>query len=245
MTTPDTPLTILFLSCKRIPYLLRTLEAVRHHFSKVEPQIHPRLICFDNGSSQAERNHLLGLGFDLLLLAQENRGIGPAMNALVSCVRTPFFLNLQDDWEMRNPKQLPLVHLAIELLDRDQRFAHLKVEDYHFLDFTDRNVYDGPFTDTVSGIPYCVQNPQMLWGGFSFPPAVTRTSAIHALGPFREDQPFRRGWAESEFTQRYAQRYLAIKSPELMLFHHIGDEACPDWTSAPPSPVSHAHRAFA
>jgi hypothetical protein len=227
-------LSLLFLSCKRLPYLRRTVQAVRQHFSEVEPDVQPHYICFDNGSSAQDRQQLLEMGFDVLLLAKENRGIGPAMNALVSMVRTPYFLNLQDDWEMRNPKALPLVRFAIGLLEQDQRFGHLKVEDYHFLDFSDRSVYDGPH-EGPSGIPYFVQNPNMLWGGFSFPPAVTRTSVLHMLGPFREDQPFRRGWAESEFSQRYTQSYLAMKCPELMLFHHIGDETCPDWDAVPAS----------
>lgn len=44
-----------------------------------------------------------------------------------------------------------------------------------------------------------------------------------------EDQPFRKWWAESEFSSRFSQHLVVAKSPEMLLFRHIGDESCGDW----------------
>jgi GT2 family glycosyltransferase len=222
-------ITCLFLTCGRLHYLRRTLAAIRHHFREVEPEIPVSYICLDNGSAPDQRAELIAMGFDSLILNLRNLGIGPAMNQLVSQVRSPWFLNLQDDWEVRNPSHIPFIREALSILEGDERLGHLKMDDCHFLDFTDRTVYDGPFHAREGGPAFYVQDPSKLWGGFCFPPALTKTAVIHQLGPFREDQSRRRGWAESEYTQRYAARFLAAKSPQLTIFHHIGDEATHGW----------------
>lgn len=193
-------LSVLFLSCRRLGCLQRTVSAVRDHFGKVEADIRPVWVCFDNGSSPDDRRQLEAMGFDVLILSRENLGIGPAMNRLVASVRTPYFLNLQDDWLLDNPFAVPFVKEAVRILESDTRLAQAKLDACHFLDFQDQNIYSGPFNAGENAVPFYVQNPRMLWGGFTFPPAITRTDAIHHLGPFREDQPFRRGWAESEYS---------------------------------------------
>ena len=226
-------LSLLFLSCQRIKYLETTLAAVRHHFSTIETSIPTEWICLDNGSSSEDRRKLESMGFDALILAKNNLGIGPAMNRLVSSVRTPYFLNLQDDWLLDNPRGLSFATECIKILESDRQVGLVKLDACHFLDFNDRKIYDGPFRAAESALPYFVQNPKMLWGGFTFPPAITRTEAVLLTGPFREDQPFRRGWAESEYSGRFSARHHAAKSPEMALFQHIGDQASPGWKEKP------------
>lgn len=223
---------VLFLSCKRLRYLTRTLDAIRCHFQMTEPHVSARYICFDNGSSEEDRAALDRMGFDELILSRENLGIGPAMNRLLATVRTPYFLNLQDDWELRNDKKIHFFSQCRKILESDEKLASIKLDTCHFLKFDDRSIYDGPFQINNDSPPFYVQNPKMLWGGFTFPPALTRTSAIHTCGPFVEDQPLRRGWAESEYSARYSQNFLSAKSPEMLLFHHIGDEASTGWADA-------------
>jgi hypothetical protein len=231
-------LTILFLSCRRLHFLERTVDAIRQHFSDLEAQIHPTYICFDNGSSDADRARLLRMPFDEVILSRENLGIGPAMNHLVSTVRTPYILNLQDDWVIENPGKISFVDECHRIFDHDAKIAHIKLDACHFLDFADRRVYDGPFCAPNGHVSYHVQNPQMMWGGFSFPPALTRTNALLEIGPFQEEQPYRRGWAESEFSARFTQRFVAAKSPNMVLFQHIGIEASPGWDHATQSHAS-------
>ena len=229
----EEPLTVLLLSCGRLDYLTRTLAAVRRHFVEVEPDVKPVWVCFDNGSPPEEGRRLGELGFDLLMLSRGNLGVGPAMNRLVAAVRTPFLLNLQDDWLLENPERVPFVRESLRILRADARLAQVKLDVHHFTDFSDRKVYDGPFRADGGSVEYHVQNPEMLWGGFTFPPAVARTEALHRTGPFTEEQPFRRGWAESEFSARFSRSYHVVKSPGMLLFRHIGEEHSPGWGEAP------------
>jgi len=220
--------TVLFLTCKRLQYLHKTAAAIRRHFNEVEPQARPAYICLDNGSPSTDRQLLEAMGFDLLILSRENLGIGPAMNVLVSAVRTPYVLNLQDDWLLENPRQIPFFAEACQIFESDPKVGQVKLDSYHHLDFKDRTFYDGPFS-AKGKIGHYVQNPGMLWGGFTFPPAITRMSAVYDVGPFTEEQPFRRGWAESEYSARSSRKYVSVKSPEFLLFKHIGDQPSPGW----------------
>ena len=223
-------LSILFLSCRRISYLKRTVEVVRTHFSSLESDAAPAWICFDNDSSAEDQAELARMEWDELLLSKSNLGIGPAMNRLVAMVRTPYVLNLQDDWLLENPAGIRFFDRCARIMSENPKIAQVKLDAHHFLDFKDRATYDGPFA-CGDGAAFFVQNPQMLWGGFMFPPAITRTEALWQVGPFREDQSSRRGWAESEYSARFSQRFLCAKSPDMLLFKHIGTAASPGWDS--------------
>lgn len=223
-------LTILLLSCRRLHYLTRTVEAARRHFVAVEPDIATTWVLFDNGSTQEDRQRLEDMGFDLLLLSRENLGQGPALNHLIATVKTPWFLLLEDDWVVENPREVPFVQEAVSILESDERLGQVKLDAMHLLDFQDRQVYDGPFRAKAGGVRYYVQNPRMPWGGFTCPPAITRTDAVRRAGPFLEDQPFKKWRPESEFSSRTSRLFHTVKSPEMLIFRHIGDEPSPGWT---------------
>ena len=55
------------------------------------------------------------------------------------------------------------------------------------------------------------------------------TEAFQDVGPLSEDNPLRRKWAEVSYSQRSAGKYLAIKSPDMLVFKHIGELTCPGW----------------
>lgn len=222
-------LSLLFLSCRRIPLLERTLDAARQHFQHVEKDLKPQFICFDNGSCEIDQEALKNMGFDFLFLSKQNLGIGPAMNQLVSSVRTPYFLNMQDDWHLENPMKHSFVSECLRIMECDNRILQVKLDACHFLDFDNRAEYAGPFKAPGASLGYYVRNPERMWGGFTFPPAISRTSAVRSLGPFEEKEPFRRGWAESEYSARSARKFVTAKSPELLLFKHIGETPTTGW----------------
>ena len=243
-------LSVLFLSCRRLDLLRRTFTAIKNHFQNTETHVRPVWICFDNGSSAEDRRLLADMEFDELILSSDNIGIGPAMNRLIASVRTEYFLNLQDDWLLENPTQIPFVSQCIKILDSDNKIAQVKLDTYHFLNFKDRALYDGPFHTPDRTGQFFIQNPKLLWGGFTFPPAIAKADALYKVGPFREDRPFQRGWAESEYSGRSSQTYVVAKSPEMLLFRHIGDESCTGWqdsqqakspTESPVPPPSPPH----
>jgi glycosyltransferase involved in cell wall biosynthesis len=223
-------LTVLVLTCRRLGYLTRTLAAARQHFSAFEPDVELTWVGLDNGSSDEDRKALLALGFDRLTLSRENLGQGPALNQLLAAVRTDYFLLLEDDWVLESKGAF--VGEAIAILEADQAIGQVKLDSLHNLDFTDRALYAGPFLAARGSVPYYVQNPRSPWGGFCCPPAITRTSAVREVGGLLEDQPFRKWWAESEYSARFARRFHVAKSPAMLLFRHIGDEESPGWQDA-------------
>jgi hypothetical protein len=223
-------LTILLLSCRRLGLLERTVAATRRHFEAVEPEVTVRWVCFDNGSSPEDQRTLEALGFDLLLLSKANLGQGPALNQLLASVRTEHFLLLEDDWLLENPGHVPFVRKSAAILASDPKIGSVKLDSCYFTDFTDRERYEAPPFDAPGrDVRYHVQNPDVIWGGFCFPPSVTPIEAIQRTGPIREDQPFRRWWAESEYSARFSRRYVAVKSPDMLVYRHIGDEPSSGW----------------
>jgi len=175
------------------------------------------------------RNDLLDFDFDLLQLSKSNLGQGPAINQMISSVRTPYFVLLEDDWELVNPNKLAFFKESVEFMSDHPKVATVKLDTCHFLEFQDRRTYSGPHFSAHARVPFYVQNPNELWGGFCFPPAVTRTEAMQSIGPCIEDQPFRRGWAESYCSSQFARKYCAAKSPEMLLFKHIGEVPSSGW----------------
>src|SRR5688572_19691104 len=139
-------ISLLFLSCKRFHLLERTVASIRAHLRDVEPDLQAEYLCFDNGSTRDDQRRMLDLGMDLVQGSAQNLGIAPAMNRLIGVVRTPYVLNLQDDWVIRNPDRIPFIAEAIRICESDRRIAHVKLDTCHFLDFSNRQVYDGPFT---------------------------------------------------------------------------------------------------
>jgi hypothetical protein len=223
-------LTILLLSCRRLPLLERTVHATRRHFESVEKDVGVRWVCFDNGSSSEDQRRLKDLDFDLLLLSKVNLGQGPALNQLIGTVRTDYFLLLEDDWLLENAHGVPFVREAVAILESDGRIGSVKLDSCYFTDFTDRQRYDSrPFRAPGRDVRYHVQNPDVIWGGFCFPPSITPTEALRHVGPITEDQPFRRWWAESEYSARFSRQFVAVKSPDMLLYRHIGDEPSSGW----------------
>jgi hypothetical protein len=162
-------LTVLLLSCRRVPYLLRTVEATREHFASVERDIEARWVCFDNGSSPEDQRRLEALGFDLLLLSK-NLGQGPALNQLLGAVRTEHFLLLEDDWVLETPSRVPFVREAVAIPAAEPRLGQVKLDALHRIDFADRRTYAGPVQFPGSCVRVYVQNPDQDWGSFTCPP---------------------------------------------------------------------------
>jgi hypothetical protein len=224
----DSILTVLVLSCRRVELLRRTLPPLREHFATLETNLGVQWVCFDNGSLLT-RSELLQLDFDLVLLSKQNLGQGPAINHLFSSVRTPYFLLLEDDWELVNPERIHFVSESIGFMAAHPDVGTVKLDTCHFLDFKDTKVYSGPYCSSESKTPFYIQNPEMLWGGFCFPPSITKTEIMRKAGACTEEQPYRRGWAESYCSAHFSRISYAAKSPEMLLFKHIGQEASSGW----------------
>lgn len=220
-------LSILALSCRRTHLLRRTLPPLRNHFQSTEPNLDVQWICFDNGSIET-RAELLDLGFDFLLLSKINLGQGPAFNQMMATVRTPYFMFLEDDWELMNPRNVRFVEESMKFMSAHKDVGTVKLDTCHFLEFGNSQIYSGPYCSD-NGLRFYVQNPNMLWGGMGFTPAITRTDIAIKMGMCIEDQPFRHGWAESYCSYQFSRIARVAKSPDMLLFNHICDTPSVGW----------------
>jgi len=164
------------------------------------------------------------------MLSKENLGQGPAINFLMSSVRTPYLMMLEDDWELVNPERRLFFNDSIQFMAAHPEIGTIKLDTCHFLDFSDSAVYSGPHYSDQGRIPFYVQNPEMLWGGFCFPPAITRTEVMKSIGECTEEQPYRRGWAESYYSAHFSRVSYAAKSPKMLLFKHISEQPSSGWS---------------
>lgn len=224
-------LSVPVLSCRRLPPLLRTVEAARAHFARVETNVKTTWICFDNGSPPEDHAALANLDFDLLAPSSKNLGQAPALDRLLNSVRSEYFLLIEDDWLLDNPKGACFVEETVAILRGDPNLGAVKIDDCHFTDFGDRQRHDGPFHAPGRSLPYFVQNPALIWGGFCFPPSAASTEAIRRVGPISEDPPLRNWWPESEYSARFAGRYYVVKSTEMLILRHVGGESCDGWAT--------------
>lgn len=83
----------------------------------------------------------------------------------MATVRTEHFLLLEDDWAIESPRPVRFTREATANLNSDARIGQIKLDALHFTDFADRQTYDGPFR-IGGGVPFYVQNPRMMWGGY-------------------------------------------------------------------------------
>ena len=221
--------TVLAASCGRQIELRKAVEALRTHAASLEPEVRLLWLLHDDGIRTPELQLGQGAPWDEIILSKGNSGLGPALNCLLSHVRTPYFLLLPDDWLLDNPQKAPFIQKALAILECDGRIGNVNLDGQYFLEFNDRLLYAGPFRTPVGDPEYFVRNPALPWAGFHLSPMIGRTAAFHDIGPFREDQPLQRRWAELDYARRFGERWVAAKSPALSLFQHVGHEPCPGW----------------
>lgn len=210
----------------RSPCRLRpVVEAMRAHFKEVEPQMDAAWICMGLGTSGEDRDTLRSIGWDVLVLLKEPRSVGTAMNRLIAAVRTPYLLILQEGWKFRNPQRAPFTREAASVLASDPRFAHVRLDDGPSPDVHNRTTYDGPFSLPGSSATYYVQNPRACLGGFTLAPGLTRTEALHRIGPFDEEPSHSRERVESDYSPRFARQFYTVRIPSLCLFFGTGQDS--------------------
>ncbi len=217
------------LSCRRPAYLERAVTSLRAHIERDERDASVSWFCLDNTSSGKDREEIKGLNWDLLVLSKHNVGVGPGLNSLLSLVRSGYVLLLPDDWELGNAAGTQFLRESAIILQTDPRLAQVRLDAAPPLDFADKLRCDGPFIASGGKVNFFVLNPSVPWGSFTFTPSLCRTEAFQDVGPLSEDNPLRRKWAEVSYSQRLAGKYLAIKSPDMLVFKHIGELTCPGW----------------
>lgn len=112
-----------FLSCKRVELLSRTISAFILYMERVEPDISYEIIVWDNNSGlEASKQILESLPIDLLVFSAMNAGIAIALNNMFfSLARAPYILSLEEDWEATPgwSVMMPVMKMGMVILETE------------------------------------------------------------------------------------------------------------------------------
>ncbi len=94
----DGLVTLVVLSCKRLPEFKRLCESLVPFFTEVETYPKLEKILVDNGSGEELVEYARGLDFfDTIIAHPENLGMAAALNDAYQCARGEFLMLIEDD----------------------------------------------------------------------------------------------------------------------------------------------------
>lgn len=175
-------LTILAVRRARGGQLPSLLAALRAHLAELEPDLRPTWILLDQVGLSA------GPGLPppddvepgLLVVSSAELSDQQAREHLRSLVRTPYFLLLEEGWELVNPERVRWVAEALAILESDARIEQVRLDTRDLLAFADRRLYDGPFRAHAAGVDFFVMDPRRVQAGGTEAPAISRASSAPA-----------------------------------------------------------------
>lgn len=208
-------ITLTMTTCRRLPLFERTLSSflrccTDHH--RID-----RWICVDNGSSDtdlarmAERFPFL----ELVVVPQAEGGHATALNRILELVDSPWWLHLEDDWQLFAPR--PLITEALDVLAVDPAIGQVAFNLEYAEGIDERDLPCGPLRWTDGGTRYRVHEPIELgteawearlaslepgqrtnehWPHFTLRPSLLRREALRPLGTFDHEGFFERRYAE-------------------------------------------------
>lgn len=125
-----------FLSCKRVELLSRTISAFILYMKRVEPDITYEIIVWDNNSGlEATKQMLKSLPIDLLVLSSMNAGIATALNNMFfSLARAPYILSLEEDWEATPgwSVRMPVMKMGMEILETESDVLEIWIREIEY-----------------------------------------------------------------------------------------------------------------
>lgn len=201
-TTPA-EVTLTITTCRRRELFERTVDSFLSccaDWRRID-----RWICIDDGSTEADRALMQARYpfFEFIMNNPDELGHARTMNRLLQEVRSPFWLNIEDDWEFITVDCL--VEQALKILD-DDPWSLQVVLNRNFAETLDhqelvggevvrtsrdgfayrRHVYlptGSPELDQLlANHPGKMTNSH--WPGFTLMPSMIRTAALHAVGAF-------------------------------------------------------------
>ena len=191
-------LSVVFLSCKRISLLKRSLQAFVRYMAKFEPNILYEIIVWDNNSGDEAKMVLaMDLPIDVLILSSKNVGIASALNsAFFGISRAPYILSLEEDWEAKFDQwspNFPMIQMSIFILENDPEVLEVWLRDFNYdLDDHTKNRTDwlltppnGNFSFLPGGqVEYKRQYAGDVWGAYTNGASLKHTSRFDSIGRF-------------------------------------------------------------
>ncbi len=218
--TAQARVTLSITTCKRFDLFVRTMTSFLNACADIDLIDH--WICVDDNSSDADRAEMQRLFpfFEFVFKGADEKGHPRSMNRIRECVRTPFLVHLEDDWQffVRRPYIGPAIEILEEcpnvgqllfnrnyaevLEDRQLPGGHLAVSWTHAHRFRIHEYYPPQSEDYRRfQAAYGGQRSNAYWPHYSLRPSVLKTSVLDRIGAYAEDSP--------HFELDYAERYTA------------------------------------
>jgi len=210
-------ITLTMTTCKRFSLFKDTINSFLtccNDLDKID-----RWICIDDNSSEQDRSQMRALYpfFDFIFKRPEEKGHARSLNILLSKIKSPYILHLEDDWVFT--EKYDYIAKALDCLESDQKIVQC-LFNLNYSE-TEEHVYYGgsPFTtdsgnrfilhehadqksleyvtllNKVNSRPNCI-----YWPHFSLRPGLSKRSLFDTLGRFNENV--------SHFERQYANQYV-------------------------------------
>ena len=213
-------ISIIFITYNRSHFLKKSFTALKKAALKIGLQ--PYFIVADDCSSQKHLNLIKKLGFDLVLSAEVNSGLGANQNQALISVSSEYILQLQDDWVIIGNPTLLLE--SINILKQDASIGIVQLTPVGC---------DMPFEIRVTntGYKYKVYKPDRApWHRactlrpYSDQPHIKSAHFVNDIGLYLEGVSMPK--TENDYKYRVANqgRWRVAQILDTNLFKHIGEE---------------------
>jgi glycosyltransferase involved in cell wall biosynthesis len=146
-------LSVVFLSCKRFPWLQKTVHHIHTHISKVEFNIKVEYILVDNGSGDGLINWATSTGiFNKIIINEQNEGIAQGYNRGFSAATGEFILQLGDD-EICSTQE-PFVRMSMDILGEHEDIGIVRLRNDETEKMIKRQQPVGIPRSTVQGVEF-------------------------------------------------------------------------------------------
>ncbi|MBI3090351.1 MAG: glycosyltransferase family 2 protein [Candidatus Tectomicrobia bacterium] len=227
---------LVVLSCKRLPALLRLCDSLRRFFDEIEDYPKVEKILVDNGSG----DELLAAArqarcFDQIIAHPVNLGMAVALNDAYPKCRGEYILFVEDDFVLDHPR--PFLRTCLEVFAEHPEIGIIRLKNQNNWWKPYRII--GPLRATASGAEFWTWLPTRggelnVWAAGS---VLFRKVSFFSVGPLpvgpnlSRDQQQHQGFLyECVYGRRYSKRWLAAKIKDCYPFFQPNDNPdSPGW----------------
>jgi len=216
--SPDGKLTVTMTTCKRFDLFRRTMISVLKYVKDLKEHLYEWIVIDDNSSDKMRQQMKEEFPFITYVYKDmKNKGHARSMNMLIDMIKTPYVMNIEDDWEFFFPDNY--VTKLLNILKEDNKYGQALVNVNYAEDLTTYRYVRGSTMKTAkNGQRYFVHNfyqgKQLdeenrklgtgncyYWPHYSFRVGITHTKIFKELGKYNENA--------RHFEMEYAHMYYA------------------------------------
>jgi len=210
--------TITMTTCKRYDLFTRTVTSAIKYIKDLKDYVYEWIVIDDNSSEEMREKMREQYPFiRYIYKTPSEKGHPRSMNMFLDLIKTPYVINLEDDWEFFYPDNF--ITKMLNVLKEDDSYGQVLINMNYAEDVTQyRHVRGSTMKHTKDNQRYFVHNyyegnellEQMkklpygncyFWPHFSFRVGITKSSIYKKLGKFNE--------RAEHFEMDYAHKYVS------------------------------------